>query len=42
MSEDHPNYSIIEISQNTKKNPGDLRRLTVTQIPIENYQLILV
>ena len=28
---DHPNYSIIKISQNTKKSPGDLRRLAVTQ-----------
>ena len=24
-SEDHPNYSIIYIGQNTKKSPGDLR-----------------
>ena len=31
MSGDHPNYSITEISQNTKKSPGDLRRLLVTQ-----------
>ena len=23
-SGDHPNYSIIEISQNTEKSPGDL------------------
>ena len=22
----HPNYSIVEISQNTKKSPGDLRK----------------
>ena len=29
-SGDHPNYSIAEIGQNTKKNPGDLRRLAVT------------
>ena len=29
-SGDHPNYSIIEIGQNTKKSPGDLRRLAVT------------
>ena len=30
MSGDHPNYSIVEIDQNTKKSPGDLRRLAVT------------
>ena len=29
-SGDHPNYRIIDIGQNTKKNPGDLRRLTIT------------
>ena len=26
----HPNYSITKIDQNTKKSPGDLRRLAVT------------
>ena len=35
---DHPNYSIVEISQNTKKSPRDLRRLTAAQTPLENYQ----
>ena len=30
-SEDHPNYSIVKIDQNTEKSPGDLRRLAVTQ-----------
>ena len=35
-SEDHPDYSIIKIDQKTKKSPGDLRRLAVTQIPVEN------
>ena len=34
-SEDHSNYSIGEMSQNTK-SPGDLGRLAVTQIPVEN------
>ena len=29
-SGDHPNYSIVEIGQNTKKSPGDLMRLAVT------------
>ena len=41
-SQDHPNYSIVEISQNIEKNPGDLRRLAVTQTPVENHQLTLV
>ena len=32
---DCPNYSNVEIGQNTEKSPGDLRRLAVTQIPVE-------
>ena len=39
-SEDNPNYSIIEGSQNTAKSPGDLRRLAVTQTPMKDHQLI--
>ena len=39
---DHPNYSIIEIDQNTEKSPGDWRRLAVTQTPVTNYQLTLM
>ena len=31
MSRSHPNYSIVEIGQNTEKSPGDMRRLAVTQ-----------
>ena len=31
ISGDHPNNSIVEISQNTEKSPGDLRKLVVTQ-----------
>ena len=38
----HPNYSIVEISQNTEKSPGDLRRLAVTQTLVRNHQLTLV
>ena len=38
-SGDHSNYSIVEIDQNTKKGPGDLRRFAVTQTPVENHQL---
>ena len=40
-SEDHPNYSIVEISQNTKKSPRDLR-FAFTLTPQENHQLALV
>ena len=39
---DHPNYSIAEISQNTEKSPGDLRRLALTQTPVIDHQLTLV
>ena len=28
---DHPNYSIIEIGQNTEESPGDLSNFDVTQ-----------
>ena len=40
-SGDNPNYSIVEIGQNTEKSPGDLGRLAVTQTPTENPQLTL-
>ena len=33
---EHPHYSIIKIGQNTNKNPRDLRRLAVSQTPVEN------
>ena len=39
---DHPNCSIADIGQNTKKSPGDSKRIAVTQIPLENHQLPLV
>ena len=39
---DLPNYSIITIGLNTKKSPGDLRRLVVTQTPVRIHQLKLV
>ena len=35
-------YSITKIGQNTKKSPGDLRRLAVIQTPIKRYQQTLV
>ena len=38
---DHPNYSIVEISQSTKKSPGNLRRL-VTQTSVKDHQLTLM
>ena len=28
---DCPNYSIVEIGQNTERSPGDLRRLAITE-----------
>ena len=31
-------YSITENGQNTEKSPGDLRRLAVTQTPVEDLQ----
>ena len=37
MSGHHPNFSIVEIGFNTKKSPVVLRRLAVTQTPVENY-----
>ena len=39
---DCPNYSSVDIAQNTVKSPGDLRRLVVTQTPVENHQLTLL
>ena len=27
MSGDHPNYSIVEIEQNTEKSPGDIEEI---------------
>ena len=42
MSGDYPNYYIIENGQNTKKSPGDLMRLAVTQSPVKDHQLTLM
>ena len=41
-SGDHPNYGIVQIDQNTKKNTGDLKRLAVTQTPVRNNPLMVV
>ena len=40
--ETYPNYSIVEINQNTEKSPVELRRLNVTQTPVRNHTLTLV
>ena len=39
---DHPNYSIIEINQNTKQSLWDFRRLAIIQNQVKNHQLKLV
>ena len=38
----HPDYNIIKISQDTEKNPEVLRRLAVSQPPVESHHLALV
>ena len=38
-SGDHRNHSFVEIGQNTKRSPGDMKRLAVT--PVESCQLML-
>ena len=35
---DYSDYRIIKIGQNTQKSPRDLRRLTVSQTPVEDQQ----
>ena len=35
---ENPDNSIIQIGQNTEKNPGYLRRLAVTQAPVKNSE----
>ena len=40
-SEDHPNYNIAEIGQNTEKSPGDMNKLAVTLASVKNHQLTL-
>ena len=39
--QDHLNYSITKIGQNTEKSPGDLKRLGVTQTRVKNQLPIL-
>ena len=38
----HPDYSITENGQNTKKSPGDLMRIAVTQTSVKNPRLKLM
>ena len=42
MNRDHPDYSIIEISQNTEKSNGDLKRLAISQTPVKDHEQTLV
>ena len=41
-SKDHLDNSIVEVSQNIEKSPGDLNRLAVTLISVKDHQLMLV
>ena len=41
-SGDHPKDSTVENGQNTKKSPGNLRRLGVTQTAVKNHRLTLM
>ena len=36
-NQNHPNYSIVDIGQDTERIPGDLRRLAVTLTPVKDY-----
>ena len=36
---DHSEYNIVEIDQNSEKNPGDPKRLAVTQNPVKETWL---
>ena len=36
---DHPDYRIVETGQKSKKSPGELRRLAVTQTPVKDHKL---
>ena len=41
-NQDHLDYNNVEIGKKTEKNPGDQRKLAVTQIPVKDHQLKLV
>ena len=40
-SGDHVNYRTVKTDQNTEKSPRDLKRLAITQTPVENHQVTL-
>ena len=42
MSRDHPKNSFINIGQNTKTYPGDLREFTVNQAQVRSHRLALL
>ncbi len=42
MNQDHLDYRIVEISQNTKKNTGDLRKLGISLTPMKDHQIMLL
>ena len=41
-SRDHPNYSTVDIGQNSEKYLGDLKWLAIAQTPVRNRRLTLV
>ena len=41
-SRNYPNYRIVKIGQSTEKSPEYLRKLTLVQTPVKDYQLRLV
>ena len=41
-NQNHQNYNVVEVGQNTGKSPGDLKRISVIQTPVKYYQLTLV
>ena len=41
-NQNHPNYNIIEISQNTEKSTGDPNGLVIKQTTVKDHHLILV
>ena len=42
VGESNLNYIISEIDQNTKKSPGEQKKLAVHQTSVKNHQLTLV
>ena len=41
MCRDHPICCVVEIGQNTERNPGDLRRFVLTQTSLKDLELML-